>query len=110
LALYTSPPFAIILRFVCRPNRGPEDFAKRQSEMARTIGRLTALGVEKVKASGLYPDGDGLYLRVTNAGTKNWVLRFMLNRRPRWMGLGPVNPLWLARSACKGSGRAKAPA
>ena len=32
----------------------------------------------------------GLYLRVTPDGTKNWVLRFMLDRRPRWMGLGPL--------------------
>jgi integrase len=58
--------------------------------MARTIGRLTALKVEKAKEAGMYADGGGLYLRVTPEGTKNWVLRFMLNRRPRWMGLGPL--------------------
>ena len=23
-------------------------------------------------------------------GARNWVLRFMLDRRPRWMGLGPL--------------------
>ena len=57
--------------------------------MARAIGRLTALKVEKAKEPGMYPDGGGLYLRITPAGTKNWVLRFMLDRRPRWMGLGP---------------------
>jgi integrase len=38
----------------------------------------------------MYPDGGGLYLRVTPEGTKQWVLRYMLNRRARWMGLGPV--------------------
>src|SRR5215472_8966254 len=58
--------------------------------VTRTTGRLTALKVEKAKLPGMYPDGGGLYLRVTPAGTKNWVLRFMLNRRPRWMGLGPL--------------------
>src|SRR6516164_630532 len=58
--------------------------------VTRPIGRLTALKVEKAKEPGMYPDGGGLYLRVTPAGTKNWVLRFMLNRRPRWMGLGPL--------------------
>jgi integrase len=58
--------------------------------MARAIGRLTALKVEKAKKPGMYADGDGLYLRVTPEGTKNWVLRFMLDRRPRWMGLGPL--------------------
>jgi integrase len=57
----------------------------------RTIGRLTALKVEKAKLPGMYPDGDGLYLRVTPEGTKQWVLRYMLNRRARWMGLGPFS-------------------
>ena len=58
--------------------------------MARTIGRLTALKVDKAKRPGMYADGGGLYLRVTNEGTKNWVFRFMLNGRPRWMGIGPL--------------------
>jgi len=58
--------------------------------MARPIGWLTALKVDKAKKPGMYADGGGLYLRVTPEGTKNWVLRFMLERRPRWMGLGPL--------------------
>src|SRR5215469_18513765 len=61
--------------------------------MARSIGRLTALKVEKAKEPGMYPDGGGLYLRVTPQGTKNWVLRYMLDRKPHWMGLGPL-PLY----------------
>lgn len=58
--------------------------------MARAIGRLTALKVEKAKEPGMYCDGGGLYLRVTPEGARNWVLRYMLDRRPRWMGLGPL--------------------
>jgi integrase len=58
--------------------------------MAREIGRLTALKVEKAKEPGMYADGGGLYLRVTPQGTKNWVLRYMLDRTPHWMGLGPL--------------------
>ena len=58
--------------------------------MARAIARLTALKVEKAKEPGMYPDGGGLYLRVTPEGAKNWVLRYMLDRKPHWMGLGPV--------------------
>ena len=68
--------------------------------MARALGKLTALKVEKAKQAGMYADGGGLYLRVTEGrtkedgtkedGTKNWVFRFMLNGRPRWMGLGPL--------------------
>lgn len=57
----------------------------------RTLYRLTALKVEKAKQRGMYPDGGGLYLRVTPEGTRQWVLRYMLNRRPRWMGLGPLS-------------------
>jgi integrase len=59
-------------------------------KMARALGRLTALKIEKAKEPGMYADGGGLYLRVTPEGAKNWVFRFMLDRRPRWMGLGPV--------------------
>jgi integrase len=58
--------------------------------MARTIGLLTALKVDKAKRAGMYADGGGLYLRVTEDGTKNWVYRFMLRGRSRWMGLGPL--------------------
>jgi integrase len=54
------------------------------------IGRLTTLKVGKTKRPGMYADGGGLYLRVTKDGTKNWVYRFMLNGRPRWMGFGPL--------------------
>ncbi|HUE66282.1 MAG TPA: Arm DNA-binding domain-containing protein [Rhizomicrobium sp.] len=49
--------------------------------MARDVGRLTALKVDKTKNPGMYADGGGLYLRVTDEGTKNWVLRFMLAGR-----------------------------
>jgi len=39
----------------------------------------------------MHADGAGLYLRITKEGTKSWVFRYMLNRRPRWMGLGPFS-------------------
>jgi integrase len=54
------------------------------------MGRLTALKVERIKRPGMHADGGGLYLRVTPEGARNWVLRYMLDRRPRWMGLGPL--------------------
>jgi integrase-like protein/Arm domain-containing DNA-binding protein len=66
--------------------------------MARTIGRLTALKVDRAKRPGMYADGGGLYLRVTQDGTKNWVFRFMLNRRPRWMGMGALHTIRLAEA------------
>jgi len=64
--------------------------------VARTIGKLTALKVDKEKRPGMHADGGGLYLRVTRDGTKNWVFRFMLNGKARWMGLGPVHTVTLA--------------
>src|SRR5271170_4153252 len=69
--------------------------------MARAIGRLTALRVEKAKESSMYADGAGLYLRVTPEGTRNWVLRYMLDRKPHWMGLGPLSLYGLADARAK---------
>ena len=66
--------------------------------MARAIEKLTALKVEKEKRAGMYGDGGGLYLRVTDDGAKNWVFRFMLNGRPRWMGMGALHTVSLAEA------------
>jgi integrase len=65
------------------------------------MGRLTALQVTKAKRPGMYCDGGGLYLRVTADGTKNWVYRYMLAGRPRWMGLGPFALYGLAEARGK---------
>ena len=66
--------------------------------MARIIGKLTALKVDKAKQPGMYGDGGGLYLRVTDDGARNWVFRFMLNGRPRWMGMGPLHTVSLSEA------------
>src|SRR5262247_37137 len=66
--------------------------------MARIIHRLTAVAVTNAKAKGLYPDGCGLYLRITSTGTKSWILRFKRDRRTRDMGLGPLGVISLARA------------
>ena len=73
--------------------------------VARAIGQLTALKVEKAKKPGMYADGGGLYLRVTPEGARNWVLRYMLDRRPRWMGLGPLALYSLAEARARGTRR-----
>ncbi len=69
--------------------------------MARPSNRLTAVTVAKTKSPGMYADGGGLYLRVTPEGTKNWVLRFMLSGKARWMGLGPVPMFSLQQARAK---------
>jgi len=64
----------------------------------RTISRLTALQVSKLKEPGYYADGAGLYLQVSPGGTKSWVFRYMLNGRAREMGLGPLHTISLAEA------------
>jgi integrase len=79
--------------------------------VARTTKRLTALAVEGIKAKtaknkigkndiGMHHDGGGLYLQVTSGGA-SWVLRYMLNGKPREMGLGPLALFSLADARAK---------
>ena len=69
--------------------------------MARQIGRLSARTVATRKRRGMYPDGDGLYLQVAASGAKSWVLRYMLNGVPRYMGLGALRTVTLAEARVK---------
>ena len=64
--------------------------------MARTIGKLTALAVDKAKRRGYYGDGGGLYLQVTTSGAKSWVFRYKDAGRQHEMGLGPLHTIGLA--------------
>jgi integrase len=64
--------------------------------LAREIGKLTAVAVRTQKKPGLYNDGGGLYLQVTEQGAKTWIFRFMLSGRRRDMGLGAVHTVSLA--------------
>ncbi|MGH7487847.1 MAG: Arm DNA-binding domain-containing protein, partial [bacterium] len=54
----------------------------------RTRNRLKALAVEKQGAPGIYADGGGLSLVVTDTGTKKWELRIAIGGRRRQLGLG----------------------
>ena len=64
--------------------------------MAQRIGRLNAFAVSRAKKPGLHADGGGLGLQVTANGSKSWILRFMLNGRPRSMGLGSLTAVGLS--------------
>ena len=68
--------------------------------MARTTGRLTALKVSRAKLPGMYADGGGLYLQITEGGA-SWVYRYMLNGRAREMGLGPLALFGLQEARAK---------
>lgn len=62
----------------------------------RSIHRLSALGVVRMKKPGHYCDGGGLYLQVSPARTHSWVYRFRRKGRLREMGLGPLHVVSLA--------------
>jgi Arm DNA-binding domain len=54
----------------------------------RSLSRLSALKVTKTKDPGLYEDGGGLRLIVTEKGTKRWALRITVRGRRVEKGLG----------------------
>ena len=58
-------------------------------------GQLTARKVETAKA-GKYGDGANLYLIVSKAGARKWVLRFTWLGNPKEMGLGSTSGVTLA--------------
>lgn len=68
--------------------------------MARITQRLSARSVAAAKPPGDKPvmlaDGNGLYLHVSAAGAKSWVLRYRANGRRHDLGLGPYPLVGLA--------------
>ena len=66
--------------------------------MARKVERLTAIGVSRQKKPGYHNDGAGLYLQVSAGGSKSWVFRYKIAKRPREMGLGSLQAFSLAEA------------
>ncbi len=67
----------------------------------RRYNVLSAALVSKVTEPGHYWDGHGLILRVTRAGSKQWVQRLRIRGKRRELGLGgfPLVTLAMAREA-----------
>jgi hypothetical protein len=64
--------------------------------MARTAEKLSALVVKRLATTpGMHAVGDNLYLQVKNGGA-SWVLRYMLDQKARYMGLGSFRNWTLA--------------
>ena len=57
--------------------------------------QLSTRKVSAAKKPRFYGDGGGLYLQVSQYGTKSWVFRFKMNGKPRDMGLGSINTFTL---------------
>ncbi len=51
-------------------------------------GKLKPLDIERETRPGKYADGDGLYLIVASASSKNWSYRYWIGGKERWHGLG----------------------
>lgn len=60
--------------------------------------KLTQLQITRLKAPGLYGDGAGLWLNVTEGGSKSWVLRYTQGGKERRAGLGPFPEVTLAEA------------
>jgi integrase len=64
-------------------------------------GRLKPLDVDRLVEVGKYADGDGLYLVVAGAMSRNWSYRYWINRKERWHGLGSVKDVSLREARIK---------
>lgn len=63
--------------------------------------KLTQMQVSRLKEPGLHGDGAGLWLKVTDHGSKSWILRYTFQGRERWTGLGPYPDVSLAEARDK---------
>jgi integrase len=66
--------------------------------VGRTVEKLTALAVNKMKEAGYHGDGAGLYLQVSKTGSKSWIFRYTRAGKQREMGLGPLHTVSLAHA------------
>jgi len=69
---------------------------ERESNVSLTekrVQRLVAKG-----AAGKFNDGKGLYLVIESKRSANWTLRYQINHRKRWMGLGSARVFTLKQA------------
>ena len=66
--------------------------------MPREANKLSAAKVSKLKTPGRYCVGLGLWLQVSQAGTKAWLFRYMRHGRARQMSLGALHTVSLAEA------------
>ncbi|OXI91053.1 integrase [Burkholderia sp. AU31652] len=57
--------------------------------MGRGIHKLSAVAVTKEDRRGYHGDGGGLWLQVSQSGTKSWIFRYARHGKTRNLGLGP---------------------
>lgn len=74
--------------------------------MAIELNQLDGGKVSREKRPGMYADGGGLYLQITNENSKSWIFRYKWGDNPKrpgkpktyWIGLGSVKAFGLAEA------------
>jgi hypothetical protein len=51
--------------------------------------KLTSAQIERLRAPGRHACGGGLYLQVTNAGSRSWLFRYQRFNKAHELGLWP---------------------
>ena len=74
--------------------------AGRELSKRRQFLRLRAKGLDK-KAPGRHPDGNGLYLQITYTGSASWILRTVVDKKRKEIGLGGYPLVTLAEARVK---------
>lgn len=87
--------FRLNLALRCGLECGLEEMAE---QMGFELHKLGALKVARLQRKGRYGDGGGLWLQVTDTGTKSWLFRYKREGRGREMGLGALSDIGLAEA------------
>jgi integrase len=74
----------------------------------RTLHKMNATRVRALKIAGLYEDGGGLRLVVTDTGAKRWVMRISMRGSRHQLGLGSYPAVSLERAREKAADIRKA--
>lgn len=59
---------------------------------------LSSVRINNLTKPGRYADGNGLYLVVDPSGAKRWILRIVIQRKRRDIGLGGLSVVSLAQA------------
>lgn len=64
----------------------------------RATNKLSVAKIRSLNKKGRYPDGNGLYLQVSEWKTKSWIYRYQIRGKRTEMGLGSLKDYSLAQA------------
>lgn len=80
------------------PKVGPEVGPRNGDMGSRTLNKLSATQVAKLKVPGRHADGGGLYLFVDDSGRRRWIFMYTRAGKRTELGLGSARDLSLAKA------------